>query len=291
MGCEPEFFKYDDAMLSDALDNAYSQDIIDCAEYVVEQEAGARRARMYGEEASERDVQSLEFVVDFVEAVTFTGIALESLIAQGHQTLAGLRDPPVRERFRVYAGSELHVFGELARRIGARLSMRPGREDLDIRATLDEIVAMGRSFAAGRGVVALENDAWRLERPELAHRARSAWYRLGQLLERHTAPNVALSILGTAYAQGRLSLAELSGATGIASSDLVFELERLGHSRTPNAIRLTAEERASRFAQLASARPASGIDESRLRRDIVSTHRIEGLDARPWTEAPARAEA
>ncbi|HEY2510253.1 MAG TPA: hypothetical protein VGI39_05335 [Polyangiaceae bacterium] len=74
---------------------------------------------------------------------------------------------------------------------------------------------------------------------------------------------------------------------GLREEDAVAFLEDHGHARPLEALRLTDEERARRYAAMRADRlarcGARPDDAGRLvMRNVVASQRIEGVDARSW---------
>lgn len=93
-------------------------------------------------------------------------------------------------------------------------------------------------------------------------------------------------LVGQIYAKGELTLEEVSVLLDLSSTDAIWWLEQSGYSRSIQVIQLTDVERDRRFSQMRNDRlDRKGepvFSEDHLLRDVVSSERIEGVDARLW---------
>lgn len=96
--------------------------------------------------------------------------------------------------------------------------------------------------------------------------------------------------VGRAYAEARVSLVEAATLLGLDVSDAAAFLETWGFARPLDAIALDESRRASIGARLRADRLARGgspsEDEALVRRAVVASQRIEGVDARPCLSGP-----
>lgn len=96
-------------------------------------------------------------------------------------------------------------------------------------------------------------------------------------------------VSGEAYADGRLSLDQAADALQMDRADVVALFEDSGFTRPIDVIRLTADERARLLAAIRkdrAQRSGAAIDSIDLaKRSVVTTQRIEGVDARPWIDS------
>ena len=96
----------------------------------------------------------------------------------------------------------------------------------------------------------------------------------------------ALAVMGQAYAEGRLSVGEVAVAVGVSPSDAAAFLERHGFARTPEAQRLSDEQRTAALQRLRAERLSRNgtpfVSQELIARDGIATERIEGVDARAW---------
>ena len=86
------------------------------------------------------------------------------------------------------------------------------------------------------------------------------------------------------YRGSKKSAAELATDLDIDLADILAALDEAGVARSLEENRLSPEERAARLAAL-DRRVASGaptVDEALVRREVLSSQRIETVDARPW---------
>lgn len=96
--------------------------------------------------------------------------------------------------------------------------------------------------------------------------------------------------VGRAYAESRVSLGEAATLLGMDASDAAAFLETYGFARSLDAIALDESRRADIGARLRTDRLARGgspsVDETLVRRVVVASQRIEGVDARPHLSDP-----
>jgi len=244
--------------------------------------ATARRARIFKHEDAREPFDVFEKALDFGELVAMSAVALESLVQLGWAGLEGLADPRVRDRFRHITGMDVSDLGPRVQRLERWLGLgpKPSQANLDVLAAYQEFLQVARSSVETRSFDVMKETAIGDGNAERANRCHFVAGRLRQLVARSEVMNPILTTLGMAYAEGRMSLAEVGTATGLAPEDLVPELERLGYHRQLEAIRLSPEERRARLQQLASAQGPRRYDLDHVRRDVIATHRIEGIDAR-----------
>jgi hypothetical protein len=126
-----------------------------------------------------------------------------------------------------------------------------------------------------------------LGRQALAHRCKLAvdWLR-SFVFRRGAAQAVQIKAAGQAYAQGRLSVREVASVIGVSAEEALFLLERHGYFRPYDTARLSIPDRKEKLTQIRADRIARGnapvLDRNLVARDVISSHRIEDLDARPW---------
>lgn len=127
---------------------------------------------------------------------------------------------------------------------------------------------------------------------DLAHRCRISHDWLRAFVRRHTAQGRdTLHIIGRAYSQGRLNLDETANLLGMPRPDVVAWLEENGHTRDVSVFSLSNDARVERLVRIRAERLARGgrpdFDLELLRREVLATQRIEGIDARPWVPYPS----
>lgn len=125
------------------------------------------------------------------------------------------------------------------------------------------------------------------------HEIESAVEGIRCLLLRHSSEtHRLLLVLGRSYAAGKLDLADLEEALNLRREDVLVALEQHGFSRRPaSALRAEPELEERVLQRLRQGRRANAprriADASRVRRDVVATQRIEGVDAR-WLPTPTK---
>lgn len=121
---------------------------------------------------------------------------------------------------------------------------------------------------------------------DLGHRCRVAHEGLQAFAHRNNSRHDAgARVVGRAYAEGRLSLAEVAAVLRISSSDAVAFLETNGFCRSPETIALSGDERQRILASIREDRlKRAGKPEATalVSRSVIASQRIEGVDARPW---------
>jgi hypothetical protein len=173
---------------------------------------------------------------------------------------------------------------------GASQSMRNAPVDPDLehfKAALPRFVRFLKSAVDACPIRELETIAAHTARARHGHRCRTAYERLQAFLRRN-APDADgnTKLIGRAYAEGRVTIDEATALLAMPKSDAVALLERLGFARSISSIRLGDEERAKLLERMAEDRKARQarpwVDPAHIQRDVLSTQRIESVDARPW---------
>lgn len=160
---------------------------------------------------------------------------------------------------------------------------------LEWDAILATMVSTAKSLVSAIPIEELVAMATLVARPEDGHRCRLAFDGLRAFVRR-TDPSVQASTkaAGRAYSQGRLSVAEVALLLDLSPADAIALLEEHGFNRSLETIALSSEERSARLRKLRSERLARAgpppLDPALVRRDVLSTQRIEGIDARPWVD-------
>jgi hypothetical protein len=93
-------------------------------------------------------------------------------------------------------------------------------------------------------------------------------------------------VLADLYAQGILEIQDIAKALSIEVFEVPFLLEKLGATRPLHVILMSSDEIAAKLAKIQSDRLARNgtpvYSKEAVVRDIVSSQRLEGLDAREW---------
>jgi hypothetical protein len=134
---------------------------------------------------------------------------------------------------------------------------------------------------------ALEQAGHKYGCAELAHRCRLAFDGLTSFVARNSHPQQqAITAAGQAYAEGRLSLAEVAAVLALPVPDAVALLEEHGFRRCADQLLLSDDARRAKLAAIRSDRVArDGVLPDRpdlVAREVVASQRIEDIDARPW---------
>lgn len=153
---------------------------------------------------------------------------------------------------------------------------------------IDDFVQLAESFLVNFRIERVEHAAANHRLSAVGLRCRNAFESLQTMVRRHREPAPpVLHVLGTAYAQGRLTVIEVATVLGVHVADALVLFEQHGYSRPLEVIRLSPEDRKQRLALLRRERleglPAT--DDDFVRREVVATQRIEGIDARHWLDS------
>ncbi len=126
------------------------------------------------------------------------------------------------------------------------------------------------------------------------HRCRQSFDWLEAFVRRNRyIQSAASTVIGRAYAEGRLSIEEVSSLLSMQPPDAVAWLQDNGYARDIDMIRLSDGQRNERLAQLREARLASSkpiVEAALVRaatRDTLASQRIEDIDAGRWFAACA----
>lgn len=89
---------------------------------------------------------------------------------------------------------------------------------------------------------------------------------------------------GELYERGQLSIAELSRCWSLSVPDMIVQLDAMKIVRSPEALRLSEDDRRVRLAKLRADRLVRGgepaPDPDAVDRSVIASQRIEGIDAR-----------
>lgn len=151
----------------------------------------------------------------------------------------------------------------------------------------DDLLGVASSAVAFCEMKDIDDVAESIGRRDLAHRCRLAREWLRSFVFRRGAPQAEqIKAAGHAYAQGRLSIQEVATVIGVSVDEALILLEQYGYFRAGDAVRLLPDERKKVLSRLRAERlardGAPSLDRSLVVREVVSSHRIEDLDARPW---------
>jgi hypothetical protein len=123
---------------------------------------------------------------------------------------------------------------------------------------------------------------------ELWHRLVTAYESLTAFVRRgDPAPTAeAMRVAGRAYVDGRLALDEVASLLDVSREDAVALLEAQGYCRTAERVQLLPEQRAATLRAIREERLTRGgtpiASSALVRREVIASQRIEGVDARPW---------
>jgi hypothetical protein len=95
-----------------------------------------------------------------------------------------------------------------------------------------------------------------------------------------------IEAVGLAYAEGRLDVSEVATILNADPAEATWLLEEHGFCRGVEAMTLSPADRERRFTRVREERLSrqslAVADADLIRRDVISSQRIEGVDARPW---------
>lgn len=144
-----------------------------------------------------------------------------------------------------------------------------------------------KSIVAACPIEALEELGELQGLPTFGFRCRKAFEALNSFMFRQD-PQIQkrAKLVGQIYAKGEISLEDVSLLIDLHAVDAIWWLEQSGYSRSIQAIQLSESEREQRFLQMDQDRlkrqGEPEFSEDSLLRDVISSERIEGIDARPW---------
>ncbi len=153
---------------------------------------------------------------------------------------------------------------------------------------LERMTQIVRGVTAACPIRALEQWGHELDAAEFSHRCRKAYEGLIAFARRY-APELdeQMRTVGRAYAEGRLSLDDVSRILQVSPQDAVALLEKYSFCRSLDAITIEPSRRRQRLRAIAdeicdSSKAQNPPLESLLDRDVIASQRIEGVDAHPW---------
>lgn len=237
-----------------------------------------------------RDAQRKTLVqsVDFLELNLAMAGLVEAVVAVGVTSIEAVAPEAERIARLAEAMTELDI-PKVFERFPALMKLAASQGKPELKTSLPEmergLVETVRLTVAAAPITDLLRWAEELNLPELRHRCKSSYERLQALFRRHTPEHDAkFATAGQAYAEGRVSLDEVSTVLGIPKWDASAWLEKHGYCRTLDGLRLTDDARNARLAIIDRERTTATIGPSRnlVSRDVIATQRIEGVDARPW---------
>lgn len=168
------------------------------------------------------------------------------------------------------------------------LGAEPSRRDVFGEAALRSLIRAAASTIGACPIDTLEQIALSLDDEHHGSRCRNAYEGLKAFLRRNDprADAVARTV-GRAYAEGRLSRHEAARILGVSVPELLLFFEQNGYVRPLEVVALEDAEREALLARLGADRAArqgqpAEISDDLLRREVLATQRIEGIDARPW---------
>lgn len=120
-----------------------------------------------------------------------------------------------------------------------------------------------------------------------SHRCRVAYDALRAFMVRvNPGYRARMKFLGQEYMRGVLSVEQVSLLLELTIPDAIALLEEGGYRRPPETIALDDEARTTGLAKIRSERLERGgepiFSDELVRRDVLASERIEGVDARPW---------
>jgi len=202
--------------------------------------------------------------------------AVDQLVADATR-ITGVTDA------RLLAGTTGRRLAELGRRVHLRPDAPAGRD-------LDRPLQWSESLIALCPIDWLEQIARERDEPALGHRCRQALDGIRSFVLRNDgARSEARDAIGRAYADVRLSLNEVGVLLGMSPSDAIAFLENHGYICDASARQRTEQSvaedlaaiNADRLARAGAPRPDADL----IRRDVIASQRIEGIDARLWLQS------
>lgn len=228
-----------------------------------------------------------------LEVLAFSACFFETIHELGIREFSELELQRDEVKARVTALFPVDDLAELDDRISSlfEVALQPQQVKEALRVALDvpldKIVRDFQIVLAGCPIDMADKLGHLTGMAEQSHRCRIA-YAIMQGFVRRNSPDLmeGVRIMGRAYSTGRLSLDEVSHLLGMSATDALFLLEECNYARSSDVIRLKDEDRNDALRRIREdrrARAGRPIDDPALVvRDVVSSERIEGVDARAW---------
>ncbi len=232
----------------------------------------------------ERSARSLEFmlvIAAYNEVVVECGIKTFADFKMQTDRLLGLvRHSTGLDPMSVIRASRPLFSAEVLERVPNDNDRAPP----DMQGVLRE----GNATLAACPIEELEEVSRRLSLEQVGHRCRHAYDALTALLRRNDPScDRARKVIGLAYSEARLSLAEAAAAMQLSLPDAIVFLEEHGYARPLKSIELAEEFRTARYEAMrrdrfARAGAVPHDAPSLVVRNVIANQRIEGVDARRW---------
>jgi hypothetical protein len=166
-------------------------------------------------------------------------------------------------------------------------AMSPASSGAVKNPPLQAVVRAVRSLLEACPIEILERGGAILGFEQEAHRCRRAYEILRAFVLRNDEHEERrLQVIAQEYVRGILSVNDVAVLLGLNSTDAVWLLEKSGYYRPLNAIALTDEARAKQLMLIRQDRLTRQgkveLSSDQVLRDVLSSERIEGVDARPW---------
>jgi hypothetical protein len=181
----------------------------------------------------------------------------------------------------------IQVFREAQRHFHPELpDVPPGR------LQMEAVVRAMKSLLAACPIDALEHLASELGLEVEGHRCRVAYDGIQAfVLRSDPQEQQRIRILGRQYANGSITLQQISQLLSLHPVDAIALLESRGFSRPIDVVRLSDADRQLQLDALRKARFAhrdtrAPISVERVARDVIASERIESVDARRWIPRP-----
>lgn len=194
----------------------------------------------------------------------------------------------IRELARTHTG--LDPIQVVATATGLHPATPPTDPSRVFDAPIDPLVRTAAAFAAWCPIDYLTRIAELRGMPQVGYRCQRALESLRAFVLRNTHEHESRRVIaGQAYAEGRLSIAEIATFLGERVDDAIFWLEEHGYGRSIDTIVLSDEKRRERLEKIRAdrlsrqGRPTPSRE--RILSDTVASERLEGVDARGWLTA------
>lgn len=227
---------------------------------------------------------------DLLELLVVTATTLELAVELQLKTIADVMASAKQMEPRLRALSSIDL-EQLAQRGGSAAPLDAAVLAMEVAPLHEAARQLVASLLASGALKMLQTQAAALHLPTCTYRVTVAFETFAAYLRR-TDPSLkrALAAVGRLYESGRATVADCADLLQMRPEDVVAELEALGFGRSVETIRLSAEQRSdllarTRVARLSGSLTASCSDEGLVRRSVIASTRIEGVDARKWLPA------
>jgi hypothetical protein len=223
-----------------------------------------------------------------LELLAVADCLFEIVAEPAPQPASAMQLSAISERVRQLCGLDLQaVVSESQKRLAAL-----AQPDLRIEISMQLLVRVTKSAIEACPIDRLERIAVDHGLEVWGNRCRVAHTALkGFVFRNDEQQPPRIRLLGRQYVRGELSAQEVSTILGVPVFDVLVLLESYGFNRPLETLALAAEQRATFFERIRADRlhrkgqPVT--DPELAARDVIASERLEGVDARQWTQRPS----